>query len=76
MPKIVTYHVKGKVGDNGKITLDHSTKELIDDGSTTDFDEAKIALKAQEVSNFNKTEQSMCEQMGKGEYTVEYKLIV
>lgn len=76
MARIQLFKVKAKVDAHGKVTADYLTKVLDSDGEGTNFDDSRIALKAQEVSEFNKTELEMIKSFGEGEYTIDFKLIV
>ena len=74
--KIQTFKVKATV-KKGNVTLDHSSRELLD--STTDgesFDDKDIPKKAQVVAESNNIEQQAIKEMGDGEYFVEWKIIV
>jgi hypothetical protein len=73
--KIQTFKLTARVKDKKVETLD-TTRELIDEGNGTEFEESKIAFKAQEVAQFNSTEVESIKQMGDGDYTIEFKLIV
>lgn len=75
MAKIQTFSVKAIVKD-GKLEADYLNKALVSDGDGTEFEEARIALKAQEVAQANKSEQEMIKSFGDGEYTMDFKLIV
>ncbi len=75
MAKIQTFKVKAKVV-NGKLEVDYLTKKMESDGTGTDFDESRIALKAQEVAEANKSELEMIKSFGDGDYELDFKLIV
>ena len=74
--KIQTFSIKALVNLAKEVTLEHSTKKMTDNGDGTQFDEGKIALKAQEVAEFNRNEQEIVKSFGEGEYTIDFKLIV
>lgn len=74
--KIQTFTVKAKVTEDKEVTLELNTKVLSDNGDDTSFDESKIALKAQEVAEHNNQEKAIIAEMGPGDYTIDYKLIV
>ena len=73
--KIQTFTVKATV-KNGEIILKPETKKMTSEGEGTDFEEKDIPRKAQEISEFNRTESDSIKGMGDGEYTIEHKLIV
>lgn len=73
--RIATYKLKVTVKD-GKATLDQSTKELVDNGDGTEFDETKISLKANEVAEHNRVEITTVESMGDGDKFVELKYVI
>lgn len=76
MAKIQLFKVKINIDEKRNYTIDHKGKELVVDHIPEEFDETKIAKKAQEVATFNHEEVSVVKSFGKGDYTIEFKLIV
>ena len=76
MPKIITQKVKCEVLTDGTHRLIESSREIIDNGDNSHFDEDKIALKAQEVAEWNNKEITIAKSFGAGETYIDFKLIV
>ena len=75
--KIQTFNIKVKITGGGKIhELDQASKTLSDNGDSNQFDEGRIALKAQEIAEFNRNEIAIVKSMGDGDYNIDFKLII
>lgn len=74
--KIAIFKVKCSVLPDGTHTLNQEKREMIDPGDNAQFDEGQIALKAQEVAEWNNKEITIAKSFGAGDTYIDFKLIV